>query len=178
MALREIRLEGDPILYKQARPVEKMTDRMKTLVDDMLDTMYDGEGIGLAAPQVGILRRIFVIDTSEEDEEKDPLVFINPEVLETRGEQKGSEGCLSVPGKIANVIRPSFVRIKACDKDMREFILEAEEVLARVILHEYDHLDGHLYPEKAEGPLMDIEEIDEDQDVEMKGKKPLKVEWL
>ena len=76
MALREIRLEGDPILYKQARPVEKMTERMKTLVDDMLDTMYDGEGIGLAAPQVGILRRIFVIDTSEEDEEKDPLIFI------------------------------------------------------------------------------------------------------
>lgn len=178
MALREIRLEGDPILYKQARPVEKMTDRMKTLVDDMLDTMYDGEGIGLAAPQVGILRRIFVIDTSEEDEEKDPLVFINPEVLETQGEQNGSEGCLSVPGKIANVIRPSWVRIKAYNKDMRQFVLEAEEVLARVILHEYDHLDGHLYPEKAEGPLMDIEEVDEDQDAEIKGKKPLKVEWV
>ena len=178
MALREIRLEGDPILYKEARPVAKMTDRMRTLVEDMLDTMYDGDGVGLAAPQVGILRRIFVIDTSEEDEEKDPLVFINPEVLETSGEQTASEGCLSVPGKIANVTRPNFVRIKAYDKDMRQFIMEAEEVLARVILHENDHLDGHLYPEKAEGPLLDIEEIDEDQDVEIKGKKPLSLEWL
>ncbi len=178
MALREIRLEGDPILYKTARPLEKMTDRIKVLIDDMLDTMYDGEGVGLAAPQVGILRRIFVVDTSDEDEEKDPLIFINPEILETSGEVKWTEGCLSVPGKVANVTRPSYVKLKAYDRDMNGFIMEAEEVLARVILHEYDHLDGHLYPEKAEGPLIDVEDIKEDEDAEVKGKKPISVTMI
>ena len=160
MALREIRLQGDPILYKTSRPVGNLTDRMKTLIDDMFDTMYDGEGVGLAAVQVGILRRIFIVDATEEDEEPDPLVFINPEVLETSGEQTGSEGCLSVPGKVANVTRPNYVKIKAYDRNMQEFVHEAEGIPARVILHEYDHLDGHLYPELAEGPLMDIEDVE------------------
>ncbi len=159
MALREIRLEGDPVLYKVSRPLTKMTERMQTLIDDMFETMYDGEGIGLAAPQVGILRRIFVIDAAQQYEETDPMVFINPEILETKGSQRGSEGCLSVPGKIANVTRPDFVKVKALDRNMEEFVMEADGVLARVILHENDHLDGHLYPEIADGPLMDVEEV-------------------
>lgn len=166
MALREIRLEGDPVLKKIARPVTQMTDRISTLIDDMFDTMYEGEGIGLAAPQVGILRRIFVIDCAdvEHGDEPDPLVFINPEILETSGEQRGSEGCLSVPGKIANVTRPNYVKLRAYDRDMKQFEMEAEEILARVILHENDHLDGHLYPEIAEGALMDVEEVMEEQE--------------
>lgn len=159
MALREIRLEGDPVLYKVSRPLAKMTERTKTLIEDMFETMYDGEGIGLAAPQVGILRRIFVIDAAQREGESDPMVFINPEILETEGTQKGSEGCLSVPGKIASVTRPNFVKVKAMDENMEEFVMEADGVLARVILHENDHLDGHLYPELAEGPLMDVDEV-------------------
>ena len=159
MALREIRLEGDPVLYKVSRPLAKMTERTKTLIEDMFETMYDGEGIGLAAPQVGILRRIFVIDAAQREGESDPMVFINPEILETEGTQRGSEGCLSVPGKIANVTRPNFVKVKALDENMEEFVMEADGVLARVILHENDHLDGHLYPELAEGPLMDVDEV-------------------
>ncbi len=180
MALREIRLQGDPILYKESRPVEKMTQRTSILIDDMIETMYDGEGIGLAAPQVGILRRLFVIDTAEEGEENHPLVFINPEILETKGEQSGTEGCLSVPGKVASVIRPSYVKLKAFDRDMREFIMEAENVLARVILHEYDHLNGHLYPEKADGPLLDVEDIEEsdDSDAVIEGKEPISVTYI
>lgn len=166
MALREIRLEGDPILNKVARPVVKMSERMSTLIDDMFETMYEGDGIGLAAPQVGILRRIFVIDCAdvEHGDEPDPLVFINPEIIETSGEQKGSEGCLSVPGKVANVTRPNYVKLRAYDRDMRLFEMEAEEILARAILHENDHLDGHLYPEIAEGALMDVDDILEEQD--------------
>ena len=141
-----------------------MTDRLQVLIDDMFDTMYDGEGVGLAAVQVGILRRIFIVDVTEEDEEPDPIVFINPEVIETSGEQTGSEGCLSVPGKVANVTRPNYVKMKAYDRNMNEFIHEAEGIPARVILHEYDHLDGHLYPEIAEGPLMDIEDVEAEED--------------
>ena len=164
MALREIRLQGDPILYKTSRSVGDLTDRMKVLIDDMLDTMYDGEGVGRAAVQVGILRRIFGVGVTEEEEEPDPIGFINPEVLETSGEQTGSEGCLSVPGKVANVTRPNYVKIKAYDRNMQEFIHEAEGIPARVILHEYDHLDGHLYPELAEGPLMDIEDVEAEEE--------------
>ena len=124
------------------------------------------------------MRRIFVIDTADSDEEPERLVFVNPEILETSGEQKGSEGCLSVPGKIANVTRPSYVKIKACDRDIKEFIMEAEHVLARVILHEYDHLDGHLYPEKAESPLVDVEDVENEGEEDVQGKKPLSIEWL
>lgn len=168
MALREIRLEGDPILNKVARPVTNMTDRLATLIEDMIETMYDGDGVGLAAPQVGILRRIFVIDCAdtEHGDEPDPMVFINPEILETSGEQTGSEGCLSVPGKVANVRRPNYVKLRAYDAEMRHFEMEAEGMVARVVLHENDHLDGHLYPEIAEGALMDVEEVLEEQDEE------------
>ncbi|MBQ9631563.1 MAG: peptide deformylase [Lachnospiraceae bacterium] len=164
MAIREVRLQGDPILYKTSIHVTRMTERLGILIDDMFDTMYEEDGVGLAAVQVGILRRLFVADIAEEDQEPNRLVFINPEILETSGSQTGSEGCLSVPGKVANVTRPNYVKIKALDRDMKEFEMEAEGIPARIILHEYDHLDGHLYPEIAEGPLMDIDDVESEEE--------------
>ena len=158
MALREIRIQGDPVLNKVCRPVETLTPRLQELIDDMLDTMYDAQGVGLAAPQVGVLRRIVVIDVGE-----GPIVMINPEILETAGEQCGMEGCLSVPGKAAEVTRPNFVKAKALNENMEEFIIEGEELLARAICHELDHLDGHMYTEIAEGPLQDVEYDDEEE---------------
>ena len=157
MALRTIREEGDRVLTKVCKPVTEVTDRTIELIDDMFETMYDADGVGLAAPQVGILKRIFVVDVTGED----PMVFINPEILETDGEQVGYEGCLSVPGKSGKVTRPNFVKVKAFDEEMNEFTIEAEEFLARAILHENDHLDGHLYVEKAEGGLISNEELAE-----------------
>ena len=133
MALREIRIQGDPVLNKVCRPVETLTPRLQELIDDMLDTMYDAQGVGLAAPQVGVLRRIVVIDVGE-----GPIVMINPEILETAGEQCGMEGCLSVPGKAAEVTRPNYVKAKALNENMEEFIIEGEELLARAICHELD----------------------------------------
>lgn len=158
MALREIRLQGDPVLNKVCRPVETLTPRLQELIDDMLDTMYEAQGVGLAAPQVGVLRRIVVIDVGE-----GPIVMINPEILETSGEQCGMEGCLSVPGKAAEVTRPNYVKAKALNENMEEFIIEGEELLARAICHELDHLDGHMYTEIAEGPLQDVEYDDEEE---------------
>ncbi|MBQ2532705.1 MAG: peptide deformylase [Lachnospiraceae bacterium] len=158
MALREIRIQGDPVLNKVCRPVETLTPRLQELIDDMLDTMYDAQGVGLAAPQVGVLRRIVVIDVGE-----GPIVMINPEILETAGEQCGMEGCLSVPGKAAEVTRPNYVKAKALNENMEEFIIEGEELLARAICHELDHLDGHMYTEIAEGPLQDVEYDDEEE---------------
>jgi peptide deformylase len=157
MALREIRIQGDPVLNKVCRPVETLTPRLQELIDDMLDTMYDAQGVGLAAPQVGVLRRIVVIDVGE-----GPIVMINPEILETAGEQHGMEGCLSVPGKAAEVTRPNYVKAKALNENMEEFIIEGEELLARAICHELDHLDGHMYTEIAEGPLQDVEYDEEE----------------
>ncbi|MBR6281076.1 MAG: peptide deformylase [Lachnospiraceae bacterium] len=157
MALREIRIQGDPVLNKVCRPVETLTPRLQELIDDMLDTMYEAQGVGLAAPQVGVLRRIVVIDVGE-----GPIVMINPEILETAGEQCGMEGCLSVPGKAAEVTRPNYVKAKALNENMEEFIIEGEELLARAICHELDHLDGHMYTEIAEGPLQDVEYDDEE----------------
>ena len=154
MALREIRIQGDPVLNKVCRPVETLTPRLQELIDDMLDTMYEAQGVGLAAPQVGVLRRIVVIDVGE-----GPIVMINPEILETAGEQCGMEGCLSVPGKAAEVTRPNYVKAKALNENMEEFIIEGEELLARAICHELDHLDGHMYTELAEGPLYTAEEM-------------------
>ncbi len=164
MALRELRTDGDPVLNKVCRPVKEMNDRIQTLVEDMFDTMYEYEGVGLAAPQVGVLRRLFVIDLQDQvDENGDvintPYVFINPEIIETKGEQTGSEGCLSIPNKIANVTRPAYVKVKAFDKNMEPFTLEAEGMFARCILHENDHLDGHLYKEIAKSPLMDLDDV-------------------
>ena len=149
MALRKIRTQGDSILTKECRKVDKMTPKIRELIDDMFDTMYEAYGVGLAAPQVGILKQIVVIDTTGED----PLVLINPEILETSGSQTGDEGCLSVPGMSGTVTRPNVVKVKALDENMEEYILEGEELLARAICHETDHLHGRLYTELVEGEL-------------------------
>lgn len=162
MALRNLRIEGDEILGKVSRPVTEMKDRYQELIDDMLETMYESEGVGLAAVQVGVLRRIVVIDVGE-----GPVVLINPEIIEADGEQTGSEGCLSVPGKVGIVTRPNHVKVRALDRDMKEFEFEAEGFFARACCHELDHLDGHLYVEKVEGDLVDVSDLeDEDEDFE------------
>lgn len=152
MALRQIRTIGDPCLNKVCKKVDEVNERTLTLIDDMLDTMYDADGVGLAAPQVGVLKRIVVIDVGD-----GPVVMINPEILETSGSQTGSEGCLSVPGKAGNVTRPNYVKAKAYDEEMNEYTIEGEELLARAICHELAHLDGHLYTELVEGELVDTE---------------------
>ncbi|HJB90616.1 MAG TPA: peptide deformylase [Candidatus Eisenbergiella merdigallinarum] len=154
MAIRMIRTMGDPILEKQCKEVKEMTPRIRELIDDMFETMYDANGVGLAAPQVGILKRIVVIDTTGED----PIVMINPRILETSGSQTGGEGCLSVPGKTGTVTRPNYVKAVALNEDMQEYEIEATELLARAICHETDHLNGELYVGKVEGPLMDTDE--------------------
>ncbi|MCD7738719.1 MAG: peptide deformylase [Lachnospiraceae bacterium] len=160
MALRKIREIGDPVLYKTSKEVTSMTLRNKMLIEDMFDTMYEADGVGLAAPQVGVLKRIVVIDVTGEN----PLLLINPMILETSGEQTGSEGCLSVPGKTGVVTRPNHVKVRAQNKEMEWFEMEAEELLARAICHEVDHLDGHLYVEKAEGPLQDVPDEEEEEE--------------
>ena len=123
MALRQIRTVGDPCLTKVCKEVEEVNERTLTLIDDMLDTMYEAEGVGLAAPQVGVLKRIVVIDVGE-----GPIVMINPEILETSGSQTGSEGCLSVPGKAGTVTRPDYVKAKAYDEEMNEYVIKGEEL--------------------------------------------------
>ncbi|MCD8068097.1 MAG: peptide deformylase [Lachnospiraceae bacterium] len=160
MAIRKIREIGDPVLYKISKEMSSMTLRNRMLIDDMFDTMYEADGVGLAAPQVGVLKRIVVIDVTGED----PLLLINPVLLETSGEQTGNEGCLSVPGKTGVVTRPSHVKVRAQNKEMEWFELEADELLARAICHEVDHLDGHLYVEKAEGPLQDVPDEEEEEE--------------
>ncbi|MCI5640341.1 MAG: peptide deformylase [Lachnospiraceae bacterium] len=160
MALRTIRLMGDEILTKQCRPVKEMTPRIETLIEDMLDTMYDAQGVGLAAPQVGILRQIVVIDVSPEGD--DPIVLINPEIIETSGEQTGQEGCLSVPGKVGIVTRANYAKVKALDENMEEIIVEGEELLARALQHEIDHLAGQLYVSKTKDGLHDLSEEPEE----------------
>ena len=151
MAIRNIRQIGDPILNKKSKEVYNMTDRIEELIDDMLDTMYETGGVGLAAPQVGILKRIVVIDVSPDGDE--PIVLINPEVLETSGSQTGMEGCLSVAGKSGQVTRPNYAKVKALNEDMEEIVVEGEELLARALLHEIDHLEGKLYVDLVEGEL-------------------------
>ena len=151
MALRNLRFEGDPILNKVAHPVTEMKDRLQVLIDDMLETMYENSGVGLAAPQVGVLRRIVVIDVGE-----GPVIMVNPEITESDGEQTGQEGCLSVPDKAGIVTRPQHVKVKYQDRDMKTVEIEAEDFFARAICHELDHLDGHLYVEKVEGELFDV----------------------
>lgn len=161
MAVRQVREMGDEVLNKISKEVKVITPRTLTLIEDMLDTMYESNGVGLAAPQVGILKRIVVIDIGE-----GPIILINPVILETAGEQTGDEGCLSVPGKAGQVTRPYYVKVKALDENMEEVIYEGEELLARAFCHEIDHLDGHLYVEKVEGELHDAvyeeEEIEEE----------------
>ena len=160
MALRNIRIQGDPILTKECRKIEKMTPKIKELSQDMFDTMYDAYGVGLAAPQVGILKQLVVIDTTGED----PHVLINPEIIETSGSQTGDEGCLSLPGMSGTVTRPNYVKVKAYNENMEEIVLEGTELLARAICHETDHLHGKMYTELVEGELRrtNYEEDDEE----------------
>ena len=153
MALRTIRVEGDPVLTKISRPVDKMTPRIQDLITDMLDTMYEAMGVGLAAPQVGILKRIVVIDVGD-----GPIILINPEIIE----KTGDEGCLSVPGMSGQVTRPDHVKVKALNEDMEEVVYEGEGLLARAFCHELDHLDGHMYTELVEGELHRVSYDEED----------------
>ena len=147
MAIREVRIMGDDILGKQCKPVTKMTMRTKILIEDMLDTMYEKYGVGLAAPQVGVLKQI---------------VVINPEIIETSGEQTGEEGCLSLPGKWGIVTRPNYVKVRALNEEMEEVELEGEGLLARAFCHEIDHLAGHMYVERVEDGLHDVEPPEEE----------------
>ena len=157
MAVREIRTMGDDVLTKVCKEVKEVTTRTRILIEDMLDTMYEAMGVGLAAPQIGILKRIVVIDVGD-----GPIVLINPEILETSGTQTGAEGCLSVPGKAGEVTRPNYVKVKALNENMEEVVYEGTELLARAFCHEIDHLDGHLYVEKVEGELYDSGYEDEE----------------
>ena len=157
MAMRKIREMGDEVLTKSCKEVTKMTLRTQILINDMLDTMYEAMGVGLAAPQVGVLKRIVVIDVGD-----GPLILINPEILETSGEQTGEEGCLSVPGKSGTVTRPDYVKVKALNEEMEEVVLEGEGLLARAFCHEIDHLDGKMYVELVEGELHDVNYEEED----------------
>lgn len=158
MALRNIRTMGDSCLTKKCREVTTLTDRDRILIEDMLDTMYEANGVGLAAPQVGILKRIVVIDVSMEADQ--PIILINPEIIEQDGEQTGYEGCLSVPGKSGLVTRPDHVVVKAYNENLQEIRVEGRELLARALCHEIEHLDGHLYVERVEGGLITNEELD------------------
>jgi peptide deformylase len=151
MAIRNIREVGDSVLTKVSKEIKVADRKLMVLIDDMLDTMYEASGVGLAAPQVGVLKRLVVIDVSEEGDE--PIILINPVILETDGEQTGDEGCLSVPGKIGTVTRPNYVKVKALNENMEEFIIEGTELLARALCHEIDHLDGLLYVDKTIGEL-------------------------
>ena len=144
MAIRTIRISTDEVLRKTCKEVKEITPNLITLLDDMADTMYDANGVGLAAPQEGILKRVVVIDIGE-----GLVELINPVILETSGSQTDDEGCLSVPGKYAPVERPNYVKAKAMDRDGNEFIIEGEELMARALCHEIDHLDGILYIDKA-----------------------------
>ncbi len=160
MAIRTIREMGDAVLEKPCKEVKEMTERTSQLIDDMIETLYDANGVGLAAPQVGILKRIVVIDTTGED----LLVLINPRIIESDGEQTGYEGCLSIPGKSGIVTRPNYVKVAALDRDMNPIELEGTELLARAFCHELDHLDGHLYVEKVQGHLVDNRELMENSE--------------
>jgi peptide deformylase len=151
MAIRDIRVFGDSVLEKKAKEVTEVTPKIRELIKDMLDTMNDEMGVGLAAPQVGMLKRIVVINIGEED-----LIFINPVILESSGEQVGMEGCLSLPGKHGTVARPNYVKVKAFDENMKEFVLEGTELLARAICHECDHLEGILYTSHVMGEVEDV----------------------
>lgn len=158
MAIREVREIGDDILTKQCKKVTKMTFRTKLLITDMLETMYEKNGVGLAAPQVGVLKQIVVIDVGE-----GPIILINPEITETSGEQTGEEGCLSVPGKWGIVTRPDHVKVRALNQDMVPFEVEGEGLLARAFCHEIDHLDGKMYVDLVEGELHDVSYDEEDE---------------
>lgn len=157
MALREIRKQGDPVLAKECKPVKEMTPRLRELIEDMFDTMYEGGGCGLAAPQVGILKQIFVMDVDDGNQ----YVLINPEIVEKSGTQTGDEGCLSLPGYVGTVTRAGKVTVRGLDENMQPVEITGEELLARCIQHEYDHLHGHFYTELVEGKLRRADEEQE-----------------
>lgn len=159
MAIRNVREIGDDILKKNCKPVKEMNARTRELIEDMFETMYATNGCGLAAPQVGILKRIVVIDVDDGNQ----YVLINPQILETKDSQSGYEGCLSVPGKRGIVTRPNYVKVKALDENLEEYVLEGTELLARAICHECDHLDGKLYVDLVEGELEDVTEEPEEE---------------
>lgn len=161
MAIRTIREIGDPVLTKVCKEVKEITPRTIDLIEDMFDTMYEANGVGLAAPQVGILKRIAVIDVTYED----PILLINPVIVETSGEQTGSEGCLSYPGKCGTVTRPNYVKVEYYDENMEKQVIEGTELLARALCHEIEHLDGHMYVEKVEGEIKNVgEDMEEIED--------------
>lgn len=145
MAVREIRHDGDSVLRKVAKPVTEMNERTKDIIEDMIETMYEADGVGLAAPQIGILKRIFVIDVGD-----GPIVMINPEIIQTSGSQTDEEGCLSIPGFYCPITRPNYVKVKFQNIDLKECIMEGEELFARAVLHENDHLNGILFKDLAE----------------------------
>ncbi len=159
MAIRKVRVMGDEILTKACKPVKEMTPRIKELIDDMFETMYEEDGVGLAASQVGVLRQIVTIDVDDGNQ----YVLINPEILETSGEQTGYEGCLSVPGKRGIVTRPDHVKVRALNEDMEPYELEGDGLLARAICHECDHLNGSLYVDLVEGKLEDLADLAEEE---------------
>ena len=159
MAIRNIRELGDEILRKNCREVKEVTPRIRELIQDMYDTIYEAQGVGLAAPQVGILKRIVVIDV-----DGTPYTMINPQILEKSGEQTGSEGCLSVPGKAGIVTRPNYVKAEAWNEEMERYEVEAEGLLARAVCHELDHLDGVMYVDLVEGDIYDVTAEDEDEE--------------
>lgn len=162
MAIRNIRTMGDPVLTKECKKVTQMTERTKILIDDMFDTMYDASGVGLAAPQVGVLKSICVVDITEDASES--YVLINPEIIFQEGEQTGDEGCLSLPGKQGQVTRPQHVKVRALNENMEEVEIEAFDLLARAFCHEIDHLHGHMYVEKVEGELKDTRSQREEEE--------------
>lgn len=166
MALRTVRQNGDPILSKNCKEVTELTDRLQELIDDMLETMIDADGVGLAAPQVGVLRRICVIDIGPANGMEEPLILINPVVVEESGEQVGQEGCLSLPGYTGEVKRPMSVKVQALNRDMEPIEVEGEGLLARALCHEIDHLNGHMYTELVNGPLREVEQDDDEEDEE------------
>lgn len=172
MALRKIRLSTDEILRKKSKAVKEITPAILTLIDDMKDTMHSLNGQGIAAVQLGVLKRICLVERIEEkdkdkeknkEKEKEKILFeiINPEIIETRDEQEGREGCLSVPGHSGMVKRPNYIKFKALDRNGEEFVMEAEGALAVPFFHEFDHLEGILYTDRLLSPL---EEDDEEEE--------------
>lgn len=157
MAIRNLRTEGDPILRKVSKEVTEITPKIHELIDDMLETMYETNGVGLAAPQVGVLKRIVVIDVGD-----GPLVMLNPEIVDQKGSQTGDEGCLSVPGKAGQVTRPNEVTARFMGEDGEWYEVDGTELLARAICHECDHLEGKLYIDLVEGDLHDVSYDEED----------------
>lgn len=160
MAIRNIREIGDKVLSKVSKEIVESDHKLKVLIQDMLDTMYEANGVGLAAPQVGVLKRLVVIDVSAEADE--PIILINPVIIETDGEQTGDEACLSVPGKVGTVTRPNYVKVKALNENFEEFTTEGTGLLARAFCHEIDHLDGTLFVDRSEGELRNTFAEDEE----------------